>query len=48
MNYNVVLLTTVQQNDPLIHKYGIYLFFFIFFSIMVYYGIWNIVPCAIL
>ena len=28
-------------------SYHIYMFFFIFFSIIVYHRIWNIVPCAI-
>ena len=42
--YNVVLISTVQQSDSVMHRY---IFFFIFFSIMVYYRILNIVPCAI-
>ena len=44
LNYSVVLITAVQQTDSVIH---IYTFIFIFFSIMVYYRILNIVPCAI-
>ena len=42
--YNVVLISAVQQSDSFIH---IHAFFFIFFSIMVYHRILNIVPCAI-
>ena len=42
--YNVVLISAVQQSDSVIH---IYTFFFIFFSIMVYHRILNIVPCVI-
>ena len=38
--YNVVLIPAVQQIDSVIH---IYTFFFIFFSIMVYHRILNIV-----
>ena len=41
--YNVVLFSAVQQSDSGIH---IYIFFFPFFSIMVYHWILNIVPCA--
>ena len=44
--YNVVLISAVQQSDSVIHIY-IYTFFFIFFSMMVYHRILNIVPCAI-
>ena len=40
--YNVVLISTIQQSDSVVH---IYTFFFIFFSIMVYHRILNIVPC---
>ena len=36
--YNVVLISAVQQNDA----------FFMFSSIMVYYRIFNIVPCSII
>ena len=42
--YNVVLTSTIQQNDSVKH---IYTFFFIFFSIMFYHRILNIAPCAI-
>ena len=42
--YNVVLISAVQQSDSVIH---IYTFFFIFFSIMLYPRVLNIVPCAI-
>ena len=42
--YNVVLVSGVQQNDSVIHTYT---FFFIFFSIMVYHRIVNVVPCAL-
>jgi len=41
--YNAVLFSAVQQSDSGIH---IYIFFFPFFSIMVYHWILNIVPCA--
>ena len=41
--YNVALISAVQQNDSVIH---IYTLFFIFFSIMVYPRILNIVLCA--
>ena len=44
LNYNVVVITTVQQSDSITH---IYIVFFIFLSIMVYHRIWNIVPCAL-
>ena len=44
LNYNVVLITDIQQSDSVIH---IYTFFFIFFSIMVYHRIFNVVSCAI-
>ena len=44
MIYNVVLISAVQQSDSVIH---IYTFFFIFFVIMVYPRVLNIVPCAI-
>ena len=46
--YNVVLVSGIQQNDSVIHIYMyIYIFFFRFFSIIGYYKILNIVPCAI-
>ena len=41
---NVVLVSGVQQSDSVMY---IYVFFFIFFSIIVYYKILNIVPYAI-
>ena len=41
--YNVVLISAVQQIDSVIYIY----IYFIFFSIMVYHRILNIVPCAI-
>ena len=44
--YNVVLISAIQQCDSVTHTY-IYTFFFIFFSIMVYLRILNIVPCAL-
>ena len=48
--YNVVLISTVQQSDSVIH---IYIFFFIFFSIMVYHKIeysslcYTVGPCCL-
>ena len=44
MNYNVVLTTVVQQCDSVIYP-SVHILFFIFFSIMVYHRILNIVPC---
>ena len=44
--YNVVLISTAQQSDLVMHTY-IYAFSVIFFSIVFYYRILNIVPCAI-
>ena len=41
-----VLVSGVQQSDSTIQIH-IYLFFFRFFSIIGYYKILNIVPCAI-
>ena len=38
-----MLISAEQQSDSVIH---IYTFFFIFFSIMVYHRILNIVPCV--
>ena len=38
--YNIVLISTVQQNDSVIHMYA-------FFSIMVYHRILNIVLCDV-
>ena len=43
LNYNVVLITAVQQSDSVIH---VYILFHIF-SIMVYHKILNTVACAI-
>ena len=43
--YNVVLVSGVQQSDSVYMH--IYLFFFRFFSYIVYYKILSIVPCAI-
>ena len=40
--YNVVLISAIQPS-----QLYIYTFFFIFFSIMVYYRILNVVPCAV-
>ena len=45
MIYNVVLITAVQQSDSVIRMYTFFLY--IFFSIMVYHRILNIVLCAI-
>ena len=42
--YNVVLSTAVWQSDSVIH---VHTFFFMFLSIMIYYRILNIVPCAL-
>ena len=44
--YNAVLISAVQQSDSVIYILYIYAFFFIFFSIMTYHRILNIVPCA--
>ena len=43
---NVVLVSIVCQSDSFIYTLYIYILFHIF-SIMVYYRILNIVPCAI-
>ena len=43
LNYNVVLITAMQQSDSVTH---VYILFHIF-SIMVYHRILNTVPCAI-
>ena len=48
--YNVVLVSSVQQNDSVIHIYvasQLARFFFRFFSIIGYYKILSIVSCAI-
>ena len=42
--YNVLLISVVKHSDSVIH---IYLFFFIFLSVMVCYMILTIVPCVI-
>ena len=42
--YIVVLISAVQQSESVIH---IHVFFFIFFSMMVYSRILNTVPCAL-
>ena len=44
LTYNVMLVSAVQQNDSVIHMCAL---FFVFFSIMVYHKILNIVPCVI-
>ena len=43
MIYHVVLISAIKQSHSVIHIY----IFFIFFSILVYHRILNIVPCAI-
>ena len=43
--HNVVLISVVQQSDSVTH---IHTLFFVFFSVMAYHSILNIVPCAIL
>ena len=42
--YDVVLITAVWQSDSVIH---IHAFFFMSFSIMIYYRILNTVHCAL-
>ena len=44
-----MLVSDVQQSDSVTHThiYKLYLFFFTFFSIIDYYKIVSIVPCAI-
>ena len=44
MIYNVILVSAVWGNGSVIHTCT---FFFIFFSIMVYYRILDVVLCAI-
>ena len=44
MTDNIVLISTVQQSDSVIH---IYTLFFIFFFIMVYHKILNIIPTGL-
>ena len=48
--FNVVLISAIRQSDSVIHTHThthTHISFFKFFSIMVYPGILNIVPCAI-
>ena len=50
--YNIALISGIQQHDSVIYIYiyicvHIYTFFFVFFSIVVYFGILNMVSCAI-
>ena len=45
-SYNVVFDSGVQLSDSVISIY-LYIFIFRFFSIIRYYKIWTIVPCAI-
>ena len=40
-----VLVSGVYQSDSDMYRYR-YIFFFIFFSIIVHYKIFNILPCA--
>ena len=52
MIYNVVLVSGVQQSDLVVYIciisiYNIDILFFSFFSIIGFYEILNIVPCAI-
>ena len=42
--YNTVLISALQKSDSVIH---IYAFFFIFFSLMVYHRVLNLVHCAL-
>ena len=42
----MLIPAVVQQSDSVIRIY-IYILFFIFFPVMIYYRILNIVPCAI-
>ena len=44
--YNIVLISGVQQSDSYIYV-CIYIYFFLFFSIMIYHRILNIILCAI-
>ena len=43
LTYNIVLISAVQRSDSVIHIYIL----FIFFSIMVYHKMLNMVPCAV-
>ena len=45
MIYSVVLIPAIQESDSIIYVY--IHSFFVFFSIVVYLRILNIVPCAI-
>ena len=42
-----MLVSGVQQGDSVIHIYAVYIFFFIFSSIIDYYKILSVVPCAV-
>lgn len=44
--YNVVLISRVQHSDSVIHTHT-QIFFLRFFSIVAYYEILDVVPCAI-
>ena len=44
--YNIMLVSSVQDRDSVIHTY-VSPFFFRFFSLIGYYKILSIVPCAI-
>ena len=46
LNYSIVVITAEQQRDSAVHI-SMYTFFFIFFSIMIFHKILNIVPCVI-
>jgi len=43
LTYNIVLISAEQLSDSVIHVYIL----FIFFSIIVYHKILNMVPCAV-
>ena len=46
--YRVVLVSGIQQSDSVIHIYIFFIYsFFTFSSLIVYYKILSIVPCAI-
>ena len=42
--YNVVLVSDVEKSDSVTYMY---MFFFVFFSIIVYHRILNVVTCSI-
>ena len=42
-----MLMSAVEPRDLVVHIYITYTYFSIFFSIMVYHNILNIVPCAV-